>query len=390
MVRLHDWRALVRLAASGSVGWYKAWAKGEWSSPDPVPLFDLFMRNAVSLGEAARAKGAWRLVNRLAHALRDNDRARAKANIAHHYDLGNDFYGAWLDPGMTYSSAVFADPAAPIEPLEQAQERKVRLLLDRLDLRPGQRLLEIGCGWGGLAEIAARDYGVHVTGLTLSAEQKAYAERRQAVAGLADRAQIALTDYRDVMASFDAVASVEMVEAVGQAYWPAYLAAIARALKPGGRAAIQFISMRPELFDSYAANADFIQTYIFPGGLLIEERRFAELAAAAGLDWADRRGLGLHYAATLAAWRRRYDAAVAEDRLPPGFNDEFHGLWRYYLIYCEGGFQGRRDRRRPSHLDPALKRAPYRAVWGFLPKSMTQGMAATMTIPYRTVRRRAR
>jgi cyclopropane-fatty-acyl-phospholipid synthase len=142
------------------------------------------------------------------------------------------------------------------------------------------------------------------------------------------------------MASFDAVASVEMVEAVGQAYWPAYLAAIARALKPGGRAAIQFISMRPELFDSYAANADFIQTYIFPGGLLIEERRFAELAAAAGLEWADRRGFGLHYAATLAAWRRRYDAAVADDRLPPGFNDEFHALWRYYLMYCEGGFRG--------------------------------------------------
>jgi cyclopropane-fatty-acyl-phospholipid synthase len=340
VVRLHDWRALVRLAASGSVGWYKAWPRGEWSSPDPVPLFDLFMRNAVSLGEAARAKGAWRLMNRLAHALRDNDRARAKANIAHHYDLGNDFYGAWLDPGMTYSSAVFADPAAPLEPLEQAQERKVRLLLDRLNLRPGQRLLEIGCGWGGLVEIAARDYGVHVTGLTLSEEQKAYAERRLAPAGLADRTEIALTDYRDVMASFDAVASVEMVEAVGQAYWPAYLDAIARALKPGGRAGIQFISMRAELFDSYAANADFIQTYIFPGGLLIEEGRFAELAAAAGLEWADRQGFGLHYAATLAAWRRRYDAAVAEDRLPPGFADEFHALWRYYLMYCEGGFRG--------------------------------------------------
>lgn len=340
IVRINDWRALVRLAASGSVGWYKAWAKGEWSSPDPVPLFDLFMRNAVSLGKAARAKGPWRLLNRLAHAFRANDRARAKANIAHHYDLGNDFYAAWLDPGMTYSSAVFADPATPEEPLEQAQERKVRLLLDRLELKPGQHLLEIGCGWGGLAEIAAQDYGVHVTGLTLSEEQKGYAERRLAAAGLADRAEIALRDYRDVMTSFDAVASVEMVEAVGQAYWPDYLAAVARALKPGGRAALQLISMRPELFESYAANADFIQTYIFPGGMLIEEQRFARLAEAAGLAWTDRRGYGLHYAATLRIWRERYEAAIAGDRLPRGFVTKVNDLWRYYLMYCEGGFRG--------------------------------------------------
>jgi cyclopropane-fatty-acyl-phospholipid synthase len=340
VVRLHNWRALVRLGVSGSVGWYKAWAKGEWSSPDPVPLFELFMRNAVSLGDAGRAKGPWRLLNRAAHALRANDRARAKTNIAHHYDLGNDFYAAWLDPGMTYSSAIFADPAAPGETLEKAQERKVRLLLDRLDLKPGQRLLEIGCGWGGLAEIAARDYGVHVTGLTLSEEQKAYAERRLAAAGLADRVEIALTDYRDATESFDAVASVEMAEAVGQAYWPDYLAAIARALKPGGKAALQLISMQSELFDSYAANADFIQTYIFPGGMLIEEGRFGRLAAEAGLEWTDRQGYGRHYAETLRLWRERYDAAVAEGRLPQGFVTKVNDLWRYYLMYCEGGFRG--------------------------------------------------
>ncbi|MGQ0659557.1 class I SAM-dependent methyltransferase [Sphingosinicella sp.] len=340
IVRLHDWRALVRLAVSGSVGWYKAWAKGEWSSPDPVPLFDLFARNAAPLGNAGRAKGPWRLLNRLAHALRHNDRARARTNIAHHYDLGNDFYAAWLDPGMTYSSAVFADPAAPGEPLEEAQARKNRLLLDRLDLKPGQRLLEIGCGWGGLAELAARDYGVRVVGLTLSEEQKAYAERRLAAAGLADRVEIALTDYRDVMASFDAVVSVEMVEAVGQAYWPDYLAAIARALKSGGKAALQLISMRTELFDAYAANADFIQTYIFPGGMLIEEERFARLASEAGLEWTDRQGYGRHYAETLRIWRERYDAAIAEDRLPPGFVTKVNDLWRYYLMYCEGGFRG--------------------------------------------------
>ncbi|HKR23703.1 MAG TPA: class I SAM-dependent methyltransferase, partial [Allosphingosinicella sp.] len=171
IVHLRSWRALVRLGVSGSVGWYKAWARGEWASPDPVPLFDLFMRNAGPLGDTARAKGPWRALNWLGHRLRANSRARARANIAHHYDLGNDFYAAWLDAGMTYSSAIFS---APGEALEAAQENKIRLLLDRLDLQPGDRLLEIGCGWGGLAEIAVRDYGVHVTGLTLSAEQKAY------------------------------------------------------------------------------------------------------------------------------------------------------------------------------------------------------------------------
>ena len=340
VVRLHSWNALVRLATSGSVGWYKAWARREWTSPDPVPLFDLFMRNATSLGDAARAKGPWRLVNRIAHALRANDRGRARRNIEHHYDLGNDFYAAWLDPGMTYSSALFAEPISAEEPLEEAQARKIHRLLDRLALKPGQHLLEIGCGWGGLAEIAARDHGVHVTGLTLSAEQKAFAEARLARAGLSDRTEIRLADYRDVEGRFDAVASVEMVEAVGQEYWPAYLQSIARVLRPGGCAGLQLISIRPELFDDYAASADFIQTYVFPGGMLIDEQRFLGIAEAAGLEWRDRQGFGLHYAETLLRWRRHYDETVEQGRFPPGFDDAFHRLWRYYLMYCEGGFRG--------------------------------------------------
>ena len=337
IVDLHSWRALVRLMTSGSVGWYKAWALGEWSSPNPVPLFDLFMRNGESLGAVARAKGWWRFVNRGVHHLRRNSRAKARENIAFHYDLGNDFYGTWLDPGMTYSSALFGDSDTT---LEAAQARKIRALLDRLDLKPGQRLLEIGCGWGSLAEIAARDYGVHVVGLTLSEEQKAYADRRMAAAGLDDRVSIQLTDYRDVEGEFDAVASVEMVEAVGQAYWPAYLEAIARALKPGGKAALQLISIRESLFEAYAASADFIQTYVFPGGMLVSEARFRAIAAQAGLSWHDRRGFGLDYARTLEMWRERYDAAVAEGRVPAGFDQAFHDLWRYYLMYCEGGFRG--------------------------------------------------
>ena len=341
VVRLHSWRALIRLMSSGSVGWYKAWEAGEWSSPDPVPLFDLFMRNGESLGETGRAKGVFRLVNRLAHAFRGNDRKGARRNIAHHYDLGNDFYAAWLDSGMTYSSAVFAAlPPVPGETLEDAQARKLHLLLDRLELKPGDRLLDIGCGWGSLAEVAARDYGVHVTGLTLSEEQKAFADARLAKAGLGDRSEIRLEDYRDARGCFDAVASVEMAEAVGQDYWKPYVETIARLLRPGGRAALQLISIRETLFESYAANADFIQTYIFPGGMLVSEARLETLAREAGLEWRDRKGFGLHYAETLKRWRSRYDSAVEEKRLPSGFDEHFHRLWRYYLMYCEGGFRG--------------------------------------------------
>jgi cyclopropane-fatty-acyl-phospholipid synthase len=241
---------------------------------------------------------------------------------------------------MNYSSAVFAEPIAASESLEAAQERKLKLLLDRLALKPGQRLLDIGCGWGALAEAAARDYGVDVVGLTLSKEQKAFADARLERAGLTDRVSIELRDYRDATGEYDAVTSVEMAEAVGQEYWPDYLDAVARFLKPGGRAALQFISIREVLFERYASNADFIQTYIFPGGMLISEARFQVAAELAGLGWQDRKGYGLHYAETLERWRARYDAAVAEGRLPAGFDRHFHVLWRYYLMYCEGGFRG--------------------------------------------------
>lgn len=340
VVRLLSWRALGRLMTSGSVGWYKAWERGEWSSPDPVPLFELFMLNGESLGNTGRAKGLFRLINALAHRFRGNDKEGARENISHHYDLGNDFYRAWLDASMTYSSAVFAEPISQAESLESAQERKIRLLLDRLELEPGQRLLDIGCGWGGLAKVAARDCGVDVVGLTLSEEQKAFCDDRMARAGLSDRVEIRLQDYRDARGPFDALASVEMVEAVGQEYWPAYIESVARVLKPGGRAALQLISIREPLFEGYAANADFIQTYIFPGGMLISEKRLQALAEAAGLEWRDRKGYGFHYAETLKRWRARYDRAVAEDRLPDGFDQQFHQLWRYYLMYCEGGFRG--------------------------------------------------
>jgi cyclopropane-fatty-acyl-phospholipid synthase len=334
-VRLTSWMALVRLATSGSVGWYKAWALGEWSSPNPVALFELFSANAAALGDVGRAKGPFRWANAIAHRLRDNAPGNARKNIAAHYDLGNDFYSAWLDPTMTYSAARFAWRG---DTLEKAQLRKVHSLLDRLAVKPGDRLLEIGCGWGTLA-IEAAKRGATVVGLTLSTEQKAWADRRIAELGLSDAIEIRLQDYRDTDEQFDAIASVEMVEAVGQRWWPAYLDAIARNLKQGGRAALQFISIRDELFDRYARNADFIQTYIFPGGCLVDEPEFQMLAAERGLSSQDREGFGLDYARTLKCWRARYDAAVRDGAFA-GFTDEFHQLWRYYLMYCEGGFRG--------------------------------------------------
>jgi cyclopropane-fatty-acyl-phospholipid synthase len=334
-VRLSSWLALVRLATSGSVGWYKAWTLGEWSSPDPVTVFALFSANSVALGDIGRAKGLFRWINALAHRLRDNAPGQARQNIAAHYDLGNDFYSAWLDETMTYSSARFGSPQ---ESLEAAQLRKVQTLLDRFDLKPGQRLLDIGCGWGTLAIEAARR-GASVVGLTLSIEQKAWADRKIAEAGLADRIEIRLQDYRDTAEAFDAVSSVEMVEAVGRRWWGAYLDCIARNLKPGGCAALQFISIDHRIFGRYAQSADFIQTYIFPGGMLLDEPQFEALARERGLLWRERVGFGLDYAETLKRWRNRYNEAVVAGRLT-GFEEPFHNLWRYYLMYCEGGFRG--------------------------------------------------
>lgn len=342
VVELKNWRPLVRLVTTGSVGWYRSWAEGEWTSPDPVPIFDLFMRNRHPLGELGRAQGPLRFFNLILHAFRRNSRANARKNIAFHYDLGNDFYELWLDRTMSYSSALFEDAITQTEPLEAAQHRKITALLDRLDLKPGSTLLEIGCGWGGLAEVAAGEYGADVTGITLSVEQKAWSDDRLAKAGLGDKARFEIRDYRDVEARYDAVASVEMVEAVGEKYWPAYMEAISNALKPGGRAAIQYIEIDDAIFESYRTDADFIQTYIFPGGMLISESRFRAAAEKAGLRWeaASRHRFGLHYAETLRRWRESFDLAVAEERLPHGFDEAFVKLWRFYLMYCEGGFAG--------------------------------------------------
>ncbi len=330
IVTIVSWRALIRLATEGSVGWYRAWEAGEWSSPDPVPLFDLFMRNRATLGGAARAGGLPKAALRAWHRVRRNDRKGARRNIAEHYDLGNDFYREWLDESLTYSSAIYG----PGDDLARAQARKLAAILERTAARPGDTILEIGCGWGSFAATAAAA-GRCVHALTLSTEQKAAVDSR----GLPG-VTVALTDYRDVAGTYDAVASIEMVEAVGQDYWPAYVDTLVRVLKPGGRAALQYISIADDIFPAYAGNVDFIQRYIFPGGMLLSESRFRALCEARGLAWTDRQGFGLDYAQTLRHWRERFENADRAARLPARLDARFRDLWRYYLMYCEGGFRG--------------------------------------------------
>lgn len=328
-ITIHDWRAVMRLASGGSVGWYRAWEKGEWSSPDPVQIFALFMANGATLGDTARAKGPWRMIARAYHWARRNTRSGSRDNIAAHYDLGNDFYAAWLGSTMAYSSGVWGGAMT----LDAAQQAKMEAIAARIGSAPGPEVLEIGCGWGSMAAmLSAR--GFEVEAISLSDEQLDLA--RATAPDVLFRKQ----DYRDVDGRYDAIVSVEMVEALGREYWPAFLDCIAHNLRPGGRAAIQFISIRDELFDAYARSADFIQAYIFPGGMLIRASAFRALAEQRGLEWRDEVRFGLDYARTLADWRMRFDRAVEQGRLPAGFDARFIALWRYYLMYCEGGFLG--------------------------------------------------
>lgn len=335
-IYFHRWRGLARIIWRGSLGLYEGWEAGEWESPDPVAIFALFMANRESLGNIARPSPLMRAILRIAHIFHGNSHRGARRNIEFHYDLGNDFYRLWLDPTMTYSSALFSGLGSDAG-LEAAQKNKISKLLERLRLKSGDSLLEIGCGWGGLAEQAVRDNGIVYHGITLSPRQKDFADTR--LAPFADRAKITLTDYRDVRGQYDAIASVEMVEAVGREYWGAYLDAIARNLKNGGRAAIQYISIDDAIFEAYARNVDFIQHYIFPGGMLLSEKEFFAAARERGLEPVDRTGFALDYAQTLLMWRKNFDAVVAAGKLPAGFDEKFIRLWRFYLMYCEGGFR---------------------------------------------------
>ena len=343
-IELLHWNCLLRLATGGSAGWYQAWEAGEWISPDAVQIFALFMRNAATLGGVARAKGPWRWLLRRLHSLQRNTREGAQKNVAAHYDLGNDFYQAWLGTTMLYSSGLFDATGCSVPthlsqlfaPIDRGQSNKCGEIVRRLEGLSPARILEIGCGWGTLAAHLADHFEVPVDAISLSEEQLGFARDKGGAASVDFRRE----DYRDVTGQYDAVVSIEMVEAVGHEYWPSFFDCLERCLAPGGRAVIQFISIRDELFDSYAASADFIQTYIFPGGMLIRESEFRSLAAQRGLAWQDQLDFGLDYAETLALWREAFDAAVESGDLPAGFDAHFVRLWRYYLMYCEGGFRG--------------------------------------------------
>lgn len=332
---LHRWRALRRLLIGGDVAFSDAYIAGDWSSPDLPALIEFAAHNLPDLSARFAALPPVRAWNRLRHALRRNSRAGSRRNIAFHYDLGNDFYRLWLDEGMNYSSAI---AIAPGQSLEDAQAARLARIADMLEVEPGQNVLEIGCGWGALAGALARR-GAEVTGITLSREQLAYG--RQALAAepeLAARAQLHLQDYRDVSGRYDRIVSIEMLEAVGEAFWPVYFAKLRACLERGGVAVLQVITIAEDRFEDYRRNTDFIQRHIFPGGMLPTRTHIAEQAGAAGLQLEASETFGHGYAQTLAVWRERYNDARARIE-PLGFGSDFHRLWEYYLSYCEGGFR---------------------------------------------------
>jgi cyclopropane-fatty-acyl-phospholipid synthase len=283
--------------------------------------------------------GRWwaTLAYRLRHWLRPNTRAGSRRNVHAHYDLGNDFYRLWLDGTMTYSSALFGGDLSL--GLEQAQSAKYARILHELGAQPGEHILEVGCGWGGFAEHAARA-GCRVTGITVSQAQLGYAQARIAAAGLADRVELKLLDYRDLEGRFDHVASIEMFEAVGERYWPVYFGTLRERLKPGGRAVVQTITIAESKFERYRTGTDFIQQYIFPGGMLPSPQRFRAEAAAQGLAVAGMHAFGADYAETLRRWHRHFDEVAARVEAQ-GFDERFMRTWRFYLAYCEAGFRAR-------------------------------------------------
>ncbi len=337
---IRDYRLLRRIIKSGDIGFAESYIAGEWSTPDLAKVMTLLAANAEQIMRYVTGGLALRALNFLRHLGRANTRAGAKRNILAHYDLGNSFFEAWLDPSMTYSSARFDLGART---LEEAQHHKYRAIADRLSLKPGQRVLEIGCGWGGFAEAAARDYGARVTGLTISKAQWDYASARMRRQNLTDRVDIRRVDYRDSEGQYDSIVSIEMFEAVGEKYWPAYFAKLRELLKPGGRAMLQIITIRDDLFAEYRRAADFIQHFIFPGGMLASVKALRAQTAQAGLIWRGYDAFGASYAETLAEWARRFSAKWgAIQKL--GFDERFKRLWLMYLAYCEAGFRtGRTD-----------------------------------------------
>lgn len=338
VMRIMSGRVVWRALLAGDIGLAESYLAGEWDSPDLTALIEVTAVNQARLASALEYSWPYAPINRLRHLLRANTRRGSRRNIAAHYDLGEDFYGQWLDETMTYSSALFGGRPDEQQDLAQAQRRKYRRIARALDLKPGDRVLEIGCGWGAFAEIAAREFGCSVVGITVSKDQAAYAAARVGEAGLADRVDIRLQDYRDVAGTFDRIVSIEMFEAVGEDNWPAFFDVLRQRLRPGGRAAVQTIVIAEDKFEYYRRNPDFIQRYIFPGGMLPSPSAFEAAANAAGLTFDDRYFFGASYAECLKRWNASF-----QERWPAisamGFDERFRRIWTYYLCYCEAGFR---------------------------------------------------
>jgi len=335
---VRDFRFVSRVLAAGDIGFGEGFMAGEWDTPDLSALLEAFTANLDRLTRLMDGNFFVRGVNSLLHSLNRNNKRGSRRNILAHYDLGNAFYSRWLDPSMTYSSARYERPG---QSLSEAQRNKYASLARQIGLGPDNHVLEIGCGWGGFAEFAAGEVGAKVTGITISPSQFEFARKRLFEQGLADKADIRLVDYRDVEGRFDRVASIEMFEAVGEEYWPLYFQKIHEVLSPGGRAGLQIITIRDELFEGYRSRADFIQKYIFPGGMLPSETRLRQETDRAGLEWSDIVRFGQNYADTLAEWASRFEGAW-DDIKGLGFDEKFRRLWRFYLSYCEAGFRTER------------------------------------------------
>lgn len=332
---IHTESALRRLLHDGKMGFCEAFMDGEASSQSLPTLIELAVLHDKYLEDALKTNIFRQAGLRLFHMLRRNNKLGSAKNIAHHYDIGNSFYEAWLDPTMTYSSAVFDSET---DDLTTAQLNKYKRLAELADIQPGDRVLEIGCGWGGFAKFVSQHIGAHVTGITISQAQLAYAKASLAEAGLQNKVDLKLMDYRDLQGRFDKIVSIEMFEAVGQAYWPVYFDTISRMLKSGGRAVIQSITIDHDAFQSYRDQPDFIQRYIFPGGMLPSMPMLQTPVAQAGLELVAENGYASDYARTLQEWRARFLAAwpaLAGDK----FDNRFKRMWELYLAYCEGGFR---------------------------------------------------
>ena len=334
VLKVHNMAFFNRTLRQGAMGFAESYMDGEWSSPDLAKLLILLNSNMNMLQQSIGKNRATQWINRIIHILRPNTREGAKRNIHAHYDLGNEFYALWLDATMTYSSALFRDSQ---QTLRDAQNEKYRALAASTDIGPDDHVLEIGCGWGGFAEFAAREIGCKVTGITISNEQLAFAKNRIAMAGLQDKVDFKFCDYRDLTEKYDRIVSIEMFEAVGESYWPTYFDQVHACLKPGGKAGLQIITIAKERFDSYRKKTDFIQRYIFPGGMLPSPERLDGEFANADLKLVAREDFAADYARTLAEWRHRF-LEVWPEVQALGFDARFRNMWEYYLAYCEAGF----------------------------------------------------